>query len=248
MRSSRARQTGIRATPLPHEYGIYSDDDGSIDDDSEHDSSSSSGHRYQLSPPRHQSQQQYSRQYHSIPVNRAHAGEDRYLAEAKTEPTWRRERRTRTRSTSQDRDRDMEDRGDKWSDPSSTSTSMDLLTPTRFLNALERVSLDDIDNFYSQFNDEELSKCTSALSLVASKVEEAKRLSIQQKEKDLAASKLSSEENSLCCICRDATKTILLLPCRHLCLCEDCSVSLQQRRGSCPVCRETVRDTLRVYA
>lgn len=120
--------------------------------------------------------------------------------------------------------------------------------PQKLIEILETISVNDVENFYSKFTDDELSKCSSALATVSSKIEEAKRLSIQRKEKELADSKISSAENSLCCICRDATKTILLLPCRHLCLCEDCSLTLRKHRGTCPVCREIVRDTLRVFA
>lgn len=121
-------------------------------------------------------------------------------------------------------------------------------SPQHMLRTLEAAARQNMEDYYMDFSDDELSRCTSALAIVSSKVEEAKRLSLQRKEKDLADSKLSNAENSLCCICRDATKTILLLPCRHLCLCEDCSETLQQRRGTCPVCREVVQDTLRVFA
>lgn len=51
-------------------------------------------------------------------------------------------------------------------------------------------------------------------------------------------------ENSLCCVCRDREKTILLLPCRHLCACAFCAASL----GDCPVCRCPIRDKIGVFS
>ena len=58
-----------------------------------------------------------------------------------------------------------------------------------------------------------------------------------------------SRQNALCCICRESPKTILLLPCKHLCVCEECCFSLMATpRTKCPVCRGGVVDSLRVYA
>lgn len=69
------------------------------------------------------------------------------------------------------------------------------------------------------------------------------------------------DEQNLCCICQEAVKSILLMPCRHLCVCQVCSegppVSGNPRSPrsqrprmlqSCPVCRATITECLRVYA
>lgn len=69
------------------------------------------------------------------------------------------------------------------------------------------------------------------------------------------------EEQNLCCICQEAVKSILLMPCRHLCVCQVCSegppasprtARQQPQRArmlqSCPVCRAAITECLRVYA
>jgi hypothetical protein len=49
-------------------------------------------------------------------------------------------------------------------------------------------------------------------------------------------------------VCVDARKDRLMLPCGHLCACETCAAELVlMRPARCPICREGIRDVMRVF-
>ena len=48
-----------------------------------------------------------------------------------------------------------------------------------------------------------------------------------------------------CAVCRDRPKTILLHPCRHLCLCHQCFTN--HKPIKCPICRNDVHDHTQVF-
>lgn len=58
-------------------------------------------------------------------------------------------------------------------------------------------------------------------------------------------------DNRACVVCQDAVKCVLVLPCRHMCLCVECAHQfLSARRRSqrlCPLCRTPIETIMNVY-
>ena len=59
---------------------------------------------------------------------------------------------------------------------------------------------------------------------------------------------LNSSNESTCVICLTDTRNVLLLPCRHLCICESCAENLKFQSANCPICRIPFRALLQMNA
>ncbi len=46
-----------------------------------------------------------------------------------------------------------------------------------------------------------------------------------------------------CCICLDEPKTIVLMPCKHMCMCEACAFVVD----ICPMCRKKIKNRISVF-
>lgn len=59
----------------------------------------------------------------------------------------------------------------------------------------------------------------------------------------------NSSRHSQCVICWERNRNIVLLPCRHLCLCKECSQCLQRGEDEirCPICRNVVDIVMPVF-
>lgn len=74
--------------------------------------------------------------------------------------------------------------------------------------------------------------------------EQVKRtLSCIVKAKEVASSNL--EDARMCLICKEKPKRVLYMPCRHLCVCQDCGHS--NRLVQCPLCRQNILERINVY-
>jgi hypothetical protein len=65
-------------------------------------------------------------------------------------------------------------------------------------------------------------------------------------QKNALTAKEIMDEGRLCVICHDEQKSVLFLPCRHLCICRQCSDIEQLEK--CPLCRQTLEEKLHVYS
>lgn len=56
-----------------------------------------------------------------------------------------------------------------------------------------------------------------------------------------------TDEGRYCVICQERPKCVLVLPCRHVCMCDECSARLQLYSNICPICRNNIDETMRVF-
>lgn len=56
------------------------------------------------------------------------------------------------------------------------------------------------------------------------------------------------DNGSECVICMSDIRDTLILPCRHLCLCNNCADSLRYQANNCPICRSPFRALLQIRA
>jgi len=60
----------------------------------------------------------------------------------------------------------------------------------------------------------------------------------------------SDEEPSTCSLCLNVFKPkIVLLPCKHICICTNCWLRFYQESShNCPICRENIEEVMNVYS
>lgn len=83
---------------------------------------------------------------------------------------------------------------------------------------------------------------------LAKKLAEEERLRLEKgrKERRQRARTTNHEytESELCVVCRENPKEVVLLPCGHVCICEDCSDDVT---NLCPVCRAEIQSRNPAY-
>jgi len=90
----------------------------------------------------------------------------------------------------------------------------------------------------------EVAADTSQLTSSQSQLASVSQLAVGQSQ----ASSTPEEEERLCVVCEDDKKQILLLPCKHMCLCKKCAnAHLFKTIKECPMCRATVKDSIDVH-
>ena len=68
---------------------------------------------------------------------------------------------------------------------------------------------------------------------------------------DLARRLESERDKHKCVVCQDNPKNVLVMPCKHMCLCIDCARSIvnnrNQQRRVCPLCRSKITKVMDVF-
>jgi len=58
----------------------------------------------------------------------------------------------------------------------------------------------------------------------------------------------AEDNKNLCIVCEESTKQVILLPCKHMCLCKKCIAGcLFKTLNECPMCRAKIEDSKEVF-
>ena len=64
------------------------------------------------------------------------------------------------------------------------------------------------------------------------------------------SSKQDSGDN-MCIVCMEEAKSVVLMPCLHMCMCKGCTDQLVAKSGHkkamCPVCRQLIKQTIKPF-
>lgn len=69
-------------------------------------------------------------------------------------------------------------------------------------------------------------------------------LAASRKERRQRVRDTDLREDQLCVVCRTNPREIILLPCGHVCLCEDCAGDIN---NDCPLCRTPISQKMAAY-
>ena len=97
---------------------------------------------------------------------------------------------------------------------------------------------DDTESSLSQKTLAELNSLEQQVKRSLERIVKAKEVTIKSMEED--------KEDRVCVICKENPKSVLLMNCRHLCVCNECGhldVLVQ-----CPLCRELIAERINVFA
>ena len=64
----------------------------------------------------------------------------------------------------------------------------------------------------------------------------------------------SSKQGSatgMCVVCMEHEKSVVLIPCKHMCMCKGCTDKLiaqsERQKAICPLCRDLIMDTMEIF-
>ena len=82
--------------------------------------------------------------------------------------------------------------------------------------------------------------------------EKSHEIPLDEKDRDLREELERERDKNLCVVCQTENKSIVVMPCRHMCMCKNCCTELfrihRYQRRTCPLCRHTITSTMEIYA
>lgn len=128
----------------------------------------------------------------------------------------------------------------------------DSTDPCLALRSVEEASIESL----SHMSEERLCKAIASAECISTKLRLALEEGRKRRQRELETERDRKESSgrsneavgtdTLCCVCYDKPKSMLLLPCRHLCLCSHCSLLDAVR--TCPICRSRIQDRIEVFS
>ncbi|CAE7938401.1 GLB1 [Symbiodinium sp. KB8] len=105
----------------------------------------------------------------------------------------------------------------------------------------------DMESYLEDVRPEELESLESRLEALLYAIRKRRQYwlerrleSAQRKHDEACRGRQTLEEEQCCVVCSEFQKTVLFMPCRHLCTCRDCAAPLQL----CPICRTSIEEKL----
>lgn len=82
--------------------------------------------------------------------------------------------------------------------------------------------------------------------------EESHEVPLDEKDRDLREELERERDKNLCVVCQTENKSIVVMPCRHMCMCKNCCTELfrihRYHRRTCPLCRHAITSTIEIYS
>nr|QBK85057.1 MAG: ubiquitin-protein ligase [Pithovirus LCDPAC02] len=116
-----------------------------------------------------------------------------------------------------------------------------------FMNITNKYTINSTDNInveffikYKKRKDEEIVKYVYEEIIKYKKRKDEEIM----KYKKLKDEEIMKNEGNVCCICLDDIRNVVILPCKHMCICKKCSKLDIEK---CPLCRQNIKKYMEVY-
>lgn len=76
---------------------------------------------------------------------------------------------------------------------------------------------------------------------------EVSNVALKSRKKKKSERELDGGDLPECVVCQDRSRSVVLMPCRHLCLCTQCCSAILASTRLCPVCRQEINASTEVF-